>query len=142
MTRRQLIDRRIKASGNILAAEHLASFCDIYRTPVHGKDSAGAAREGRYMSAQAVPCGVVPTDDPVEVVTAGRVMGIADATIGLPKGTVVRESDEIHVRKNRLPTYEEGNPAYLSEHDVFTIIGTNDIATHSHLLSVFVTRRR
>jgi hypothetical protein len=142
MTRRELIDRRIAASATVLSAEHLHSYCDIYRTPVHGKDNAGAPRQGRYRVAQGVRCGVVPTSDPVEVTVAGRTMGFAEATVGLPDGTDVRETDEIHVRKDRLPIYEEGNPAYTSEHDIFTAIGTDDIATHGHLLNVYVARRR
>jgi hypothetical protein len=142
MTRRELLDRRISASADALIAENLPAYCDIYRTSGNGKDSAGAVREGTRPVAQAIPCGVVPTDEPTEITVAGRVMGMADATIGLPIGVEVRETDEIHVRRKAIPGNALGSPAYLSEHQIFTVIGTSSIATHSHLLTVYVSRRR
>jgi hypothetical protein len=125
-----------------MAGQHLADFCDVYRTRSDGRDKAGAVREGEERPYQSLPCGVVPTADPVEVVVAGRVMGIADATVYLPGDSVIRETDEIHVRKTRTAAYDEGNPAYLSEHRIFSVIGTDEISTHGHFLAVYVSRKR
>ena len=142
MTRKELLDRRLSAGGNCLTLENLPSYCDIYRTRSDGRDKAGAVLEARPAVATAVPCGVTPSSDPVEVVVAGRPMGMADGTLALPKGTVVRETDQIHVRASQIAENAMGSPAYATEHMIFTVIGTTSIATHSHLLTVYVARRR
>jgi hypothetical protein len=142
MTRRELLDRRIRASATALLAENLPAFCDIYRTTAPGRDKAGASETSTEAAYTGLACGVVPTSDPVEITVAGRIAAFADATIGLPAGTVVRETDEIHVRKTFLADNAPNNEGYGLEHQIFSVIGNSSVATHAHIMLVYVQRRR
>lgn len=142
MTTRELVARRIARTAQNAASQHLADYCDVYRIVPEAKDKAGAPREGTSRTYHGIACGVVPADNPVEIMVAGRTAGFAEATIYLTGDTLVRETDEIHVRNTRIAAYEVGSPAYLTEHQVFGVIGTDEIATHSHFLGVYVVRRR
>ena len=139
MTRAELLRNRIRRSADALSYR-LTQYADIHRTSPVSKDNAGAVRPSPTVI-PSLPCLVVPSE-PVEVVVAGRVMGVSDALIYLTAGTDIKETDHIHVRDTRLPNVTHGNPGYGIEHQIFTVIGTNDAASNRHLTAVYVARRR
>jgi hypothetical protein len=142
MTTREILNNRIAASARTMERQHLSEWCDVYSNASHTRDNAGAPKSSNRPRLESVRCGVAVEDEPSEVVVNGQVIGLADAMVYLPVGTDVRNTDEIHVRANRLAEFPGGHPNHEDEHRVYNVVYVQRDATHRHLLTVKVVRRK